>query len=228
MKKDKFKPYAGRITYQTSFPQCVVAAETFEGFMVVYERPAMPEIGPLGLGVNCLWWHKDRVTGPRPSVTVDENTTLQVAITRIKKAMLTYGAVAEAVVLIGAISPFTEKELTIMAEKLKGKAPAADAKPAKAAKAPAAAKPNKGNPEALKKAREASDGKRAEARLQKIKALKKPKDIEARPGTFRHQMLTDLLNAKTVGEFYDSAKGDAKYDAGCLRFAKEAGYVTVG
>lgn len=232
MKPEKFKPYAARVTYGSVFPHCIVAAEAFEGYMVVYERPAMPEIGPLGLGVSALWWHKDRVSTPKGAIIRDENTTLQVGIARIKKAMLTHGAVAEAVTLIGAISPFTDKELKTMAEKLKGKAA-----PAKTDKAPAKGKgadkaapatKGKGNPEALAKARAASEGKRAEMRLKKIKALKKPKEIEAREGTFRHRMLTDLLASKTVGDFYDAAKGDDKYDAGCLRFAEGAGYVTVG
>lgn len=220
-----FKPFAAKLTYSTLFPNCIVAAESFEGYLVVYERPAMPEIGPLGLGVCCLWWHKDRVDCPKASVIRDENTTLQVAITRIKKSMLDHGAVAEAVQLIGAISPFEEKELKIMAEKLKGKAaPAKDT--AKKAPAKGGAKGgNKGNPEALAKAQEAAAGKRAEMRARKIKPLKKVKDIEAREGSFRHQMLQDVLAAKTVGDFYDAAE---KNDAGCLKFAIDNGYVSVG
>lgn len=150
--------------------------------------------------------------------------------------MLNHGAEAEAVRLIGELSPFTKKELQTMADKLKSKGKPADAAakgkgktaPAAAADAaPATKAKGKGNPEALKKAQEASAGKRAEARAKKIKALKKPKDIEAREGSFRAQMLTDLLgcNGKTVGDFYEM---NDKYDAGCLRFATEAGFVSVG
>lgn len=225
---DKFKPYPG-IRRDGLFNRCIVIAATFRGALVIYERPAMPELGRLGTGVCCMDWHEDHLPGGvYPNITLDEKTTLQSSIARIKEVMLKHGAQAEAVRLIGELSPFTDKELNIMAEKLKGKTPAAKVEKApKADKAAAPAKA-KGNPEALAKARAASDGKRAEARLQKIKPLKKAKEIEAREGTFRHRMLSDLLAAKTVGDFYESAKGDDKYDAGCLRFAEGAGYVTVG
>ena len=109
-----------------------------------------------------------------------------------------------------------------MADKLSKKgaaAPKADTK-AKGGDKPKA----KGNPEALAKAREASAASREASRARKIKPLIKPKDIAAREGTFRHQMLTDLLAAKTVGDFYDAGE---KYDAGCLRFAVENNIVSV-
>jgi hypothetical protein len=38
-------------------------------------------------------------------------------------------------------------------------------------------------------------------------------------------MLTDLLNSKTVDEW--KGKGGGKYDAGCLRYATEAGIVSL-
>jgi len=139
------------------------------------------------------------------------------------------GATPEAIRLLGEISPWTAREEKIMAEKLKSKASAA--KPDKeglksAAKAApvggkGAAKPKKGNAEALAKARAA---RASGPDTRKITKLKKPKDIEARAGTFRHQMLTDLLASNTVQDFRDK---NSKYDAGCLRFAQEAGYVKV-
>lgn len=116
-----------------------------------------------------------------------------------------------------------------MAEKLKAKRSTAkadaDGLKTAAKKAPVAKKGSsggkRGNPEALAKARAArSSG----PDTRKITALKKPKDITARAGTFRHNMLTDLLNSKTVQDFRDKNKA---YDAGCLRYAIDAGYVSV-
>lgn len=114
-----------------------------------------------------------------------------------------------------------------MAEKLKAKASAA--KPDKeglktaARKTPVAkdsAKPKrKGNADALAKARAAKGPDN-----RKVKALIKAKDIQARAGTFRHQMISDLLSSKTAQEFRDK---DSKYDAGCLRYAQEAGIVSL-
>jgi hypothetical protein len=118
----------------------------------------------------------------------------------------------------------------MMAEKLKAKASAkkADTEGLKnaAKKTPVAKKggdaPKKrGNPEALAKARAARD---TGPDTRKITALKKAKDIGARAGTYRHSMLTDLLGSKTVQDF--RAK-NAKYTAGDLRYAQEAGYISL-
>jgi len=229
-----FEPFAARVRHQTPFPRVIVAAEGFEGFMVVYERPAMPELMELGLGVTVLWWHKDRINTPLGYASRDENTTLQDALVRIKKSMLSYGATAEAVMLIGAISPFTTEELNIMAEKLARKTLPADPKVkpvggggAVVAKASRAAAAKEG---LEPKPKEAGENKRAAARLVKIKALKKIKEIVAREGTFRLEMLTAVLTAKTVGEFYEMSpmEGKSKFDASCLRFAEEHGYVSLG
>lgn len=116
-----------------------------------------------------------------------------------------------------------------MAEKLKAKKsatkPDTDGLKTAAKKTPVAKKgadgtPKKrGNPEALAKARAARS---AGPDTRKITANKKPKDIAARPGSYRHGMLTKLLAAKTVQD----AK-DAGVTAGDLRYAIDAGYVSV-
>lgn len=152
-----------------------------------------------------------------------------------KRVALDKGATPEAIRLLGTLIPLTKKECSIMAEKLKAKATAkktADSKGlkaaakaapvAKGAKEAAAAPKRRGNPEALKKAREARANKGPDTR--KIKALKKVKELDARDGTFRRKMLEDLISSKTVQEFRDK---NAKYDAGCLKYAIEAGVVSV-
>lgn len=154
---------------------------------------------------------------------------------QFKERAKVHGATPEAVRLLGLLCPVTKEEANIMAEKkLAPKKGDAEALKTAAKKAPvggpkteAAPKKPRGNPEALAKAREQNAGKQAELRAKKIKALKKPKEIEAREGSFRHTMLTDLLSSKTVGEFYDKSPADSKskYDAGCLRFAEGAGYI---
>lgn len=226
-KKDStaFEPYVGRILHSTLFPMCIVAAPTFCGAMVVYERPAMPEIGSLGLGVNALAWHDSRLPGgAHAGMSRDGNTSLQAAISRIKRSMLEHGAVAEAVVLIGEISPFKPEELKIMAEKLKAKGGAApkttgkapkkgDAEALKAAAkdtpvggkkakgaAPAEAPKRKGNIEALNKAREARSGDTEAYKKQKIKVLVKAKDSGLRADSDRQRKLEFVQRFKTVGE----------------------------
>lgn len=145
----------------------------------------------------------------------------------LRSQALSGGATPEAVRLLAkATGAFTKKEEATMAEKLKSKAAPRKAN-AKALKEAASKTPvgggkptspkRKGNAEALKKAREAKGPD-----TRKITALKKPKDIEARAGSFRHSMLVDLLGSKTVQEFRDK---NSKYDAGCIRYAVDAGYI---
>ena len=148
------------------------------------------------------------------------------------------GATPDAIRLLSkATGPFTKKEENTMAEKLKAKKTAAkspataDADGLKtAAKAapvskvkPASGKGSgRGNPEALAKARAArAENKGPDTR--KIKANVKAKDLQARVGSKRHTMLSDLLNSKTVQEFRD--KG---YSAGDLNYATGANIVSVG
>jgi hypothetical protein len=80
----------------------------------------------------------------------------------------------------------------------------------------------KGNPDALAKARAARANAGPDTR--KIKGLVKAKELSAREGTFRRQMLEDLLASKTVQEWRDK---DKKYDASCLKFAVDNGIVSV-
>jgi hypothetical protein len=162
---------------------------------------------------------------------VSENP-LQTHLTALRRNALEYGATPEAIRLLGSVEPWTKKEEATLAEKLKAKGKATPNKDALkeaatttpvAKKNTAAAEPKKrGNPEALRKAREArSSG----PDTRKIKALIKSKDIAARAGTFRHQMITDALASKTVAEFREK---NPKYDAGCVRFLTENNIVSLG
>lgn len=133
-----------------------------------------------------------------PQFTEDRNTSLQSYIEDLKKVSLANGATPLAIEWLGDHITYSKKEYDIMAEKLKTKKA-----PAKAAKAekPAKAK-NKGNPEALEKAREARDGKRAEQHARKIKVLVKAKDSGLREGSGRYAKLAavDSKDVKTVGD----------------------------
>lgn len=149
----------------------------------------------------------------------DENTSLQSFFTGLKEEMLTHGATALAVQWVMEMepAPFSEKELNIMSEKLKGKAKPA-AKTTKAA-APKADKPaRKGNPEALAKAREAKSAGREANRSKKIKVLNK--NHGARAGTNRANMLDIVIKAKTVGDAIDG--GATMVD---VRFAEKQGFI---
>lgn len=79
----------------------------------------------------------------------------------------------------------------------------------------------KGNPEALKKAQEAMEGKRAIERTKKIKVLKK--EMPHREGSKAETSFKALLKAKTVGD-YQEAGGDPGY----LRWYVEHDIASVG
>lgn len=217
----KFKPYAALLTAGKFVPNCIVAAETFMGVRVVYERPAMPELGSLGLGVLVAEWHERYLpeNNTFPAFSRDENTSLQSGILRIKRSMLDHGATAEAVRLIGELSPFTAKELNSMAEKLKGKAAAPKADKAAPAK-------GKGNTEALAKAREARTAEGAKDK--KYKVLTKLKDIKLRENSWTEAMTTAIVNNTST----DAAKaeiaehkefGDRRLD---FKWAADKGYIS--
>lgn len=136
------------------------------------------------------------------ALTVPEEASLQSIYEGIKSEMLSHGADPLAVQWLGELSPFTEKEMRIMADKLKTKGAAAPKK--EAAKKEGGGR--KGNPEALAKARAA----RAEAGpdTRKITVLKKENPY--REGSNRAASFAALKGAKTV-EDYKNAGGAVKY-----------------
>lgn len=159
----------------------------------------------------------------------DENT-LQSLIAGLKESALEHGATHEAVELLGLVTPLTKKELSTMAEKLTKKGAA---KPA-AKKAPAAkGGGNKGNPEALKKAREAADGKRAAAHAKSIKLLVKPADSGLRGGRLAKLQAVADQKPKTVGDIVgksvkDETGKEHTIDMGALNGMAKRGHISIG
>lgn len=204
----------------------LVVAPTFHGYRALQTHLTVDGWGYVAVTEKTI--HEDDFGPGRQftQVTDDPNLGLQSVLNRFRKEITAKGGSPEAVQLLTPLLRFNDEELNTMAEKLSkksaaGKEKAAAEKAAPAKKAPAA---KKGNPEALAKAREASAGAREAAKARKIKPLVKPKELEAREGTFRRTMLEDILKAKTVGEFYDM---NEKYDAGCLRFAVDNNIVSI-
>lgn len=118
------------------------------------------------------------------------------------------GATPEAIRLLHADQAFTKQEVSTMADKKAeklSKKGAGAAKPAKAAKAAEAPK-KKGNPEALKKAREAAADRGPDVRKITIVAKENP----YREGSGRAASWDSLKGAKTV-EDYKNAGGKVKY-----------------
>lgn len=219
-RKQPLELYELKDVYSSAKTRWVVVGKAFCGLRCVGTYNGYYD------GVNGGWMH--RVIHDwhvRNYPRVDENNALHSTISGIKESMLQLGATSIAVDWIGELSPFTEKELSIMASKLKTKGETtAKAAPAEKAPKPVAAA-KKGNPAALEKAHAAAKAKSSALRASKIKALVKPAELKGREGTFRRTMLQDVLKAKTVGEFMEM---DPKYDAGCLRFAESEGYISVG
>lgn len=213
----------GCITYPI-----IAIEETFQAVRVVYrEQFPYPKVADHSI----LRAH----IAPDREASFKENTIYYVPpasenpisthLSTLRRTALEHGATPEAIRLLGSLEPWTKKEENIMAEKLKAKASAA--KPDKetlksaAKSAPVGGKKGsspakKGNAEALAKARAAKGPDN-----RKIKALIKTKDINARAGSKRHEMLTALLGSKTVQEFRD--KG---YTSGDLNYAIGAGVVS--
>lgn len=154
------------------------------------------------------------------SCNIDNDITLT-HLANIRAQALAGGATPEAIKLLGNVQPFTEEEIEDMTAKLAKKkepAPAKDKKAEKKAET-AKAKP-KGNPEALKKAREA----RAEAGpdVRKITVLKK-EGPGYREGSNRASSWAALKGAKTAQDYKD-AGGKAKY----LSRWEEEGFIKLG
>jgi hypothetical protein len=148
------------------------------------------------------WEHNINQTNGEP---VDFVTHRQA----LRTTALQKGATPEAIRLLHADKAFTKQEVKQMAdkknEKLAKKAPKAD-KAGGGDGAAAPAKKSKGNPEALKKAREAAAERGPDVR--KITVLKKENPY--REGSNRAASFDALKGAKTVDD-YKTAGGAVKY-----------------
>lgn len=147
------------------------------------------------------WEHNiNQVTGePRDFVTHRQ---------AMRMLALQKGATPEAIRLLHADQAFSKSEVKTMADKKNEKLAKKAAKPAAAPKADKAdaGKKNKGNPEALKKAREAAAERGPDVR--KITILNKENPY--REGSGRAKSFDALKGAKTVQD-YKEAGGAVKY-----------------
>lgn len=195
MKKPAFQPWVIRSRFDMGWDR-VVAAESFHAFRVVSEQLNMGGTMPAVVDTVVLKQHMP--SGEQPHYSNQPETSVQDLIFHIRGKALEGGATPEAILLIHNLAPFTDKELNIMAEKLakKGAAPKADK----------AASKSKGNPDALKKAREA----RAEAGPDVRKITITNKENPYREGSNRAASFNALKGAKTV-EDYKTAGGKTKY-----------------
>jgi hypothetical protein len=157
----------------TLFSKLFVVGRTFCGYRVVYARCTIES--QLGVQERVLY---DWQMASYPRLDLEESA-LQSLLEELKRSMLDHGATPEAVRWFGEVSPLSEEELKIMAEKLTKKAgtkapakkPAAKAdKPAKAAKEPKA--PDNRKIKVLKKDHGARDGSKTAARYDAIIASK--------------------------------------------------------
>jgi hypothetical protein len=171
----------------------VAVEESFMAVRVVY-RQIFPEQRIVDhtilrdhISVDRDTSYKDRTIYYVPPAS--ENP-IQTHIAALRRNALEYGATPEAIRLLGALAPWTDKEKKIMAEKLKSKASAA--KPDKeglknAAKAAPVGKgkaaPKKGNAEALAKARAARTLDRTRARSSRWSRPRTSRRAPARSAT---------------------------------------------
>jgi hypothetical protein len=211
-------------------PKAVVAAEIVHvptvgavAYSIAYDRVEVVYISVSEISLDPQGQKQFHVDGNH--VMGGPSRLAQTHLAWLRDRALKSGATPDAIRLLEKITknPFTKKEEATMAEKLKSKtAPKkADADELKAAakKNPVGGKKNADN---LAKARAARAEKGPDMR--KIKPLIKPKDVTAREGTYRHEMILDLLSSKTVQEFRDK---DDRYSAGDLRYAVDANIVMI-
>lgn len=194
-------PYLLRDPNQIAGGLWLVCAETFCGVVAVARCVYMPGVDLAVRKRVIMTWELARFS----PVPWSEENTLQSFLSGIKREAVEHGAQAEAVQLLGSLSPFTEKEMITMAEKLTKKSKPAPKKEAPAKKAPAP------------KAAAASSG---EPDKRKIAVLKKPHG--AREGTKRADLLDTIYSCKTVQEALDA--GVSKND---VAWAARAEYIAI-
>lgn len=190
-----FDPYLVRDPYSMAKVRWLVLGRTHWGVYAVGKVVYMPgtQVGVVDRVIQD--WHLKNY--PR----CEEESSCASLIQDIKSEMLTHGATSMAVQWVSEYSPFSEKELNAMAEKLKTKAAKSGGKGPRPVGTPTkAAAKNKGNPEALAKAREAGAAKRTESHARKLKILVKAKDSGLRGGRLAKLKALEDAKPKTVGE----------------------------
>lgn len=217
-------PYLVRDPHQLAGGLWLVCALTFCGVEAVARQVYMPGVTYAVRRRIITDWELEKWS----RVAATEETSLQSFIEGLKAEAVAHGASAEAVHLLGQLSPFEEKELKIMAEKLKTKG----AKPAAkktAEKAPA--KGGKGGAGAAK-LKEAAAARTSANHAKKIKLLIKPDASGLRGGRLaKLQAIADNKPA-TVGDIIgtvvtDEGGKDHKIDMGALTGMVKRGHIAI-
>lgn len=208
--------YAVRDPYSMVGATWLVLGPTFTGVRAVGYQPAYANGPMMGVADRVIHdWHLKHYP------IVEENSACASLLASIKEKMLAHGATPLAVQWVSELEPFTEEELRIMAEKLKTKGAGKAAAKTAEKKAPAK---KTGNPEALAKAREASEGKRAEMNAKKIKFI--GKDVAVRENSVRAELKEAAKSAKTVGDLKAHQLSNGKnISAGDVSWMLDAGII---
>ena len=196
----------------------LIVCPTFCGYEAIGRRVFTPGVNFPVCRRIITEWELERWS-PVPS----EETALQSYLEGLKSEALAHGAEAGAVQLLRELVPLSEKELKIMAEKLKTKGAAkpaakkADAKPAKgAAKGAVAANAERANANHAKK----------------IKLLVKPDASGLRGGRLAKLQAIATNKPATVGDIIgtvvkDEAGKEHKIDMGALTGMAKRGHIAI-
>lgn len=215
---DPSLPYLLRDPNQIAGGLWLVCSTTFCGVVAVSRRVFMPGVNMAVTKRVIMDWELPRFV----PVPWTEETSLQSFLAGIKSEAVAHGADAEAVYLLGELSPFEPKEMNIMANKLKTKG----AKPA--AKAPKADKPAKA---AKEKTGTAVPRVSANA-SKKIQLLVKPKDSGLRGGRLaklqaiadnKPKLVSDILGTVVT----DDAGKEHKIDSGAISGMVKRGHIAL-
>lgn len=198
----------------SKFARLLIARATFCGVWAVARHPQMEPQPGVTARVIPEWQ-----LSSYPKLPDTGETSLQSVISELKKDSLLHGATHEAVELLGELSPFDEKELRTMAEKLtrKGASKKAPAKEPKA-KAPKAAKTPKAD------AAPAAD-KSYKHLVTPAKALE-----SVREGTWTHRMVEIIMSHKSTAEAKAELAADKDYGDRRLDFnwaSNKKGFISV-
>lgn len=212
---DPSLPYLLRDPNQIAGGLWLVVSTTFCGVVAVSRRVYMPGVNMAVCKRVIMDWELPRFI----PVPWTEETSLQSFVAGLKSEAVAHGADAEAVYLLGELSPFEPKEMNIMADKLKTKGAAP-----KAAKAPKAEKAAKEKGTAVPRV-SANASK-------KIQLLVKPKDSGLRGGRLaklqaiadnKPKLVSDILG--TVVK--DEAGKEHKIDSGAISGMVKRGHIAL-
>lgn len=202
------------------FNRVYMLAPTFQGTLAV-QRWA---------NVSSLLGVRDRVI-PNSQIRLytHEDISLQSALSDLKKQMLTEGATPEAVRLVHEHSPFTEEELSTMANKLAKKT--APAKKADATKVAPKSTAKKDTAKASAKPKPEGSSPVGTARNFKYKTLMTAKQAgeKLRDGSWTARMVDIIMSHKDAASAREALAADAEFNEKRLDFgwAIKKGFISV-